>query len=194
MATTPRPSTPPPLTRDQVDNPNAADQQSPAQRGSGQRGGSGLSRGTQARLKEKAEREDKAFRQADAVAYRRATQGIPDAETLDAVLALGGDATRSSPVREQVLPDADPGLTTTTGAYRSPIDPTTAAVPASENSEIARRIAGTPTVGSRQRGTPEERYKKSDKPELDALPERDELAEQQTEDGEFEPAPNHPAY
>jgi hypothetical protein len=192
MATT---SKPPTLTRDQVDNPSAADEAAGnGQRGYGQRGGAGLSRGTQARLKEKADRDDRDFRRADAAAYRRATQGIPDAETLDAVLALGGDATRSSPVREQVLPDADPGLTTTTGAHRTPIDPTTAAVPASENSEIARRIAGTPTVGSRQRGTPETRYKKSDRPELDALPERDELDAEQDEDGTREPAPDHPAY
>jgi hypothetical protein len=64
-------------------------------------------------------------------------------------------------VREQVLPDADPGLTTTSGAYRTPIDPTTAAVPASEHSKIARDIGGTPTVGSREHGVPEERWMKS---------------------------------
>jgi hypothetical protein len=61
-------------------------------------------------------------------------------------------------VREQVLPDADPGLTTTTGAYRSPIDPTTAAVPASEHSQIAREVGGTPTVGSSAHGEPEDRW------------------------------------
>jgi hypothetical protein len=117
-----------------------------------------LAPGTQARLKEKADRENRDFRMADEAAYRRATEGVYDAETLDAVLALGGDATRSSPVREQVLPDADPGLTTTTGAYKSPLDPTTAAVPASEDSDIAREVGGTPTVGSDGHGEPEERW------------------------------------
>jgi hypothetical protein len=192
MATTPRPSAPPPLTRDQMNNPNApADVQGGGQ--TGQRRGS-LSRGTEERLKAKAEQDDRAFQRRDAAAYRRATQGVPDAQTLDAVLALGGDATRASPVREQVLPDADPGLTTTTGAYMSPIDPTTAAVPASEHSDIARRLRGTPTVGSRQNGQPESRWAKPDRPELDDLPERDELDAEQDEEGTREPAPNHPAY
>ena len=117
-----------------------------------------LAPGTQARLKEKADREDAAFKAQDDALFRRATEGVPDQETLDAVLALGGDATRSSPVREQVLPDAEPGLTTTTGAYRSPIDPTTAAVPASEHSTIAREVGGTPTVGSSEHGEPEDRW------------------------------------
>ena len=107
-----------------------------------------LAPATQQRLKDKAERESKAFQARDEALYRRATEGVPDQETLDAVLALGGDATRASPVREQVLPDADPGLTTTTGAYRSPLDPTTAAVPAAEDSDVARNVGGTPTVGS----------------------------------------------
>ena len=84
------------------------------------RGKTTLAPGTQARLKEKADREDFDFKKQDEILYRRATEGVPDQETLDAVLALGGDATRSSPVREQVLPDAEPGMTTTTGAYRSP--------------------------------------------------------------------------
>ena len=118
-----------------------------------------LAPGTQARLKEKAERDDQAFKAKDDMLRRRATEGVYDQETLDAVLALGGDATRSSPVREQVLPDAEPGLTTTTGAYRVPIDPTTAAVPASEHSDIALAIRGTPTVGSSGHGEPEERWK-----------------------------------
>ena len=117
-----------------------------------------LAPGTSQKLKEKAEREFRDYRLADEAAYRRATEGVPDLETLDAVLALGGDATRSSPVREQVLPDADPGLTTTTGAYRSPIDPTTAAVPAAENSDIARNVGGTPTVGSDGHNEPEDRW------------------------------------
>ena len=42
--------------------------------------------------------------------------------------------------------------------YRSPLDPTTAAVPASEHSQIAREVGGTPTVGSDGRGEPEERW------------------------------------
>jgi hypothetical protein len=189
MATSPR--TPPPLTEAQLDNPNVDVTTGGGQ--AGQRRGN-LSRGTEERLKKKAAEDDKAFKAKDAVLYRRATQGVPDAETLDAVLALGGDATRSSPVREQVLPDADPGLTTTTGAYASPIDPTTAAVPASEHSDIARRLRGTPTVGSRKNGQPEGRWAKPDRPELDALPERDELDAQQDEEGTREPAPNHPAY
>jgi hypothetical protein len=117
-----------------------------------------LAPGTQAKLKERADREDAAFRAQDDMLFRRATEGVPDQETLDAVLALGGDATRSSPVREQVLPDADPGLTTTTGAYRSPIDPTTAAVPASEHSTVAREVGGYPTVGSSAHGEPEDRW------------------------------------
>lgn len=119
-----------------------------------------LAPGTQARLKEKAEREDRNFKLQDELAFRKATQGVPNQETLDRVLALGGDATRSSPVAEQQLPDVDPGLTTTTGAYRSPIDPTTAAVPASIHSDIARNVGGTPTVGSREHGVPEERWMK----------------------------------
>jgi hypothetical protein len=141
-----------------------------------------LAPGTQARLKEKADREDREFKRQDDLLYRRATEGVPDQETLDAVLALGGDATRASPVREQVLPDADPGLTTTTGAYRSPIDPTTAAVPASEHSRIAREVGGTPTVGSEGHGEPEERWMKPEGGDtvidrLNNLPTRDELAE-----------------
>ena len=117
-----------------------------------------LAPGTQAKLKEKAEQQNRDYRLRDEAAYRRATEGVYDQETLDAVLALGGDATRSSPVREQVLPDAEPGLTTTTGAYRCPIDPTTAAVPAAEDSDIARNVGGTPTVGSDGHGEPEERW------------------------------------
>src|SRR4029077_1839850 len=144
-----------------------------------------LAPGTEARLKEKAEREDRAYRLQDELAYRRATEGVPDAETLDAVLALGGDATRSSPVREQVLPDADPGLTTTTGAYRSPLDPTTAAVPASEFSDIAREVSGTPTVGSREHGVPEERWLGGDIKEkmerLANLPTKEEVQEKEAD-------------
>jgi hypothetical protein len=135
-------------------------------------------------LKQKADHEGAAFRQKDEALYRRATEGVADQETLDAVLALGGDATRSSPVREQILPDADPGLTTTTGAYRSPIDPTTAAVPASEDSDIARQVGGTPTVGSREHGTPEERWQKPGEGKeridiLNSLPSREEYQEKE---------------
>jgi hypothetical protein len=152
-----------------------------------------LAPGTQARLKEKADREDREFKRQDDLLYRRATEGVPDAETLDAVLALGGDASRSSPVREQVLPDAEPGMTTTTGAYRSPIDPTTAAVPASEHSRIAREVGGTPTVGSDGHGEPEERYwpgeEGNDRIErLKNLPSKDELAEQDVDAPNDEPA------
>jgi hypothetical protein len=117
-----------------------------------------LAPGTQTRMKERAEQEAIDFKRADELAFKRATEGVYDAELLDAVLALGGDATRSSPVREQILPDAEPGFTTTTGAYRCPIDPTTAAVPASEDSDIARNLRGTPTIGSREHGVPEQRY------------------------------------
>jgi hypothetical protein len=143
-----------------------------------------LAPGTQARLKEKAERENRDFQRADELAFLRATEGVRDQETLDAVLALGGDATRSSPVREQILPDADPGLTTTTGAYRSPIDPTTAAVPASEDSDLARNLRGTPTVGSREHGTPEQRWAELEGggiyARLDSLPTQDEYKEKES--------------
>jgi hypothetical protein len=143
-----------------------------------------LAAGTQARLKEKADREGAEFRQRDEAYFRRATEGVPDQETLDAVLALGGDATRASPVREQVLPDAEPGLTTTTGAYRSPLDPTTAAVPAAEDSDIARNVGGTPTVGSREHGVPEERWQKPGDGQdridyLNSLPSREEYQEKE---------------
>jgi hypothetical protein len=145
-----------------------------------------LAAGTQKRLKEKADREGAAFKQKDEAYFRRATEGVPDQETLDAVLALGGDATRSSPVREQILPDADPGLTTTTGAYRSPLDPTTAAVPAAEDSDIARNVGGTPTVGSREHGTPEERWKKPGDGQdvidrLNSLPSREDYQKEEAE-------------
>lgn len=117
--------------------------------------------GTQKQLTQKqAEMQARAKRE-DQVARARATEGCRDQETLDAVLALGGDASRSSPVREQVLPEADAGYTTTTGAYRTPIDPMTAAVPALEDSEIVRDMGRrtSPTVGSSGLGEPEERWK-----------------------------------
>ena len=101
------------------------------------------------------EEQNKARANAD---YRRATQGIPDQETRDRVLALGGDVTRGSPVSEQSLPEPDPGLTTTTGSPSTPIDPTTAAVPAGENDPIVRRMRGVATVGGR-RGKGEELWK-----------------------------------
>jgi hypothetical protein len=151
-----------------------------------------LAPGTQARLKEKADREDFDFKKQDDILYRRATEGVPDQETLDAVLALGGDATRSSPVREQVLPDAEPGMTTTTGAYRSPIDPTTAAVPAAEHSQIAREVGGTPTVGSDRHGEPEDRYWPGDVEggaieRLKKLPTQEEYRQKEAEAAEKDP-------
>ena len=151
-----------------------------------------LAPGTQRRLKEKADREDYDFQKQDEILYRRATEGVRDQETLDAVLALGGDATRSSPVREQVLPDAEPGMTTTTGAYRSPIDPTTAAVPASEHSQIAREVGGTPTVGSDGHGEPEERYWAGDVEggaieRLKKLPTQEERNQKEAEAAEKDP-------
>jgi hypothetical protein len=157
-----------------------------------------LAPGTQARLKEKADREDLAFKRQDDMLYRRATEGVPDQETLDAVLALGGDATRASPVREQVLPDAEPGLTTTTGAYRSPIDPTTAAVPASEHSQLAREVGGYPTVGSSEHGEPEERWMKPEGGDsvidrLNNLPTQEDYREKEAERmAEFAPKNGQP--
>jgi hypothetical protein len=133
--------------------------------------------GTQAKLTQKQAEAVARAKREDAIMKARATEGVRDQETLDAVLALGGDATRSSPVREQVLPDADPGLTTTTGAYRVPIDPTTAAVPAPRSDpDLA---SGTPTIGSGEHGKPEERWKKpegGDTPEqhLMSLPTKEE--------------------
>ena len=112
----------------------------------------------QQRLEEQAA----AFQRADDAAYERATMGVGDDEDLrDKLLALGADVTRASPAREQPLPDAVPGITTTTGAYRCPIDPTTAAVPAPDDSEMAQRRRGFPTVGSgRERGGPEKLFMK----------------------------------
>ena len=125
-------------------------------------------RGTGARQTMRARMEDKYAEDADAwarqdeAAYNRATVGIPDADTLDKVLALGGDATRASPDPAQSLDDAEPGFTTTTGAHRTPIDPTTAAVPAPPNSAIAMKLRGTPTIGSREPDTPEELWQERD--------------------------------
>ena len=152
-----------------------------------------LAPGTQARLKEKAEREDAEFRRQDDMLRRQATEGCRDQETVDAVLALGGDAIKSSPVREQVLPAAEPGLTTTTGAYRSPIDPTTAAVPASEHSRIAREVGGTPTVGSDGHGQPEERWAGVDTPAVNRvrnLPTQEERTKREAEEAEKYNNPN----
>jgi hypothetical protein len=113
---------------------------------------------------ERAKEAAEAYRLADDAAYRRATEGVADEEMRDKILALGGDATRASPVIEQSLPAASPGITTTTGAYRSPIDPTTAAVPAPDDSEIVMKMRGFPTVGSgRKSGTPEKLYQKPEK-------------------------------
>jgi hypothetical protein len=91
----------------------------------------------------------------DGLLRARATGEMTE-ETRDKLLALGEDVTRASPDPAQVLPDPEPGLTTTTGAYRTPIDPTTAAVPAPENSEMVERMRGAPTIGSGGHGEPEE--------------------------------------
>ena len=111
------------------------------------------------RFKEQAED----FQRADEAMYKRATGGVLDDDMRDKLLALGADVTRASPAYEQPLPDAVPGLTTTSGAYRTPIDPTTAAVPAPDDSEIAMKMRGFPTVGSgRKSGTPEKLWAKPD--------------------------------
>lgn len=125
---------------------------------------------TQETLKQRAEEQAAAFQRADDAAWDRATMGVGDDENLrDKLLALGADVTRASPAREQPLPDAVPGLTTTTGAYRTPIDPTTAAVPAPDDSEMVVRMRGFPTVGSgREGGGPEKRWMKNENvPDLD---------------------------
>jgi hypothetical protein len=120
-------------------------------------------------FKQRLEEEAEAFKRADDAAYERATMGVGDDEDLrDKLLALGADVTRASPAREQPLPDAVPGLTTTTGAYRTPIDPTTAAVPAPDDSEIVMGMRGFPTVGSgREGGGPEKRWMKRENAILD---------------------------
>lgn len=108
-----------------------------------------------ARMKEEAER----YKAQDDILYNQAT-GVMTDEKREQLLALGEDITRASPVVEQNLPDPTPGLTTTTGAHRTPIDPTTAAVPASPDSEIVMRMRGTPTIGSgREGGKPEVLFK-----------------------------------
>jgi hypothetical protein len=117
----------------------------------------------------------------DDILYRQATQGVPDDETRDKILALGGDATRSSPVLAQNLGDPPLGLTTTTGAYRSPIDPTTAAVPADpEDPEVMRRPRGFPTIGSgRKGGAREKLWQRPEKPSNRPLPTEDPPALEQ---------------
>jgi hypothetical protein len=103
----------------------------------------------------------------DEALFKQATQGVPDEETRDKILALGGDVTRASPVMSQILGDPTPGLTTTTGAHRTPIDPTTAAVPAEPESNQVMRMKGYPTVGSgRQGGGREQLFKKPDRPDM----------------------------
>jgi hypothetical protein len=99
---------------------------------------------------------------ADDLIYARSTAGIVDDETRDKILALGGDATRASPAVEQPLADAEPGLTTTSGVHRTPLDPTTAAVPMDPTDPKLNTMAkGFPSVGSdRKSGTPEKRYHK----------------------------------
>ena len=112
---------------------------------------------TKQMLQDKADQKTRDRDEADKKAYNLATRGIVDAETRDKVLALGGDATRGSPDPFQVLPDAEAGLTTTTGAFRVPIDPTTAAVPGPVPDHTSE-IVGTPVVGSTGHGDPEELY------------------------------------
>jgi hypothetical protein len=118
----------------------------------------------QERREERLKEQEAMAEAAEKAAKQQATQGIPDEETRDKILALGGDATRSSPALSQALPDPEPGLTTTTGAYRVPIDPTTAAVAAGESDPITTRMRGTPTVGSGKSGAKEELWKE---PEVD---------------------------
>lgn len=107
----------------------------------------------EARNKEKIER----FEQEDGVRRQQASGAMTE-ETRDQLLALGEDVTRASPDPAQVLPDAEPGLTTTTGSYKTPIDPTTAAVPAPESSEVVQRMQGVPTMGSEGHGQPEKLF------------------------------------
>ena len=91
-----------------------------------------------------------AYKVADDIAYDKATKGVAIGgdELRDKVLAMGGDATRASPDPFQPLDDAVPGFTTTTGVHKTPMDPTTAAVPASPDSVLVQQMRGTPTVGS----------------------------------------------
>lgn len=91
------------------------------------------------RYQDRIKQEAEADKKADDIAYMKATQGIPDEDTMAKVIALGGDASRSSPAMEQNLGDPQPGLTTTTGTYRSPMDPTTADVPADPESDFVKR-------------------------------------------------------
>ena len=150
-------------------------------------------RGTGARQSMRARMDDKYAEEADAweregeAARTRATVGIRDGDMLDRVLAMGGDVTRASPDPAQSLADAEPGFTTTTGAYRTPIDPTTAAVPAPANSPIAMKLRGTPTVGSEGPDQPEELWKERDitldRDELDRrADEREKEVEQRAEE------------
>jgi hypothetical protein len=120
-------------------------------------------------MRNRAEQQAEMFQRADDAAYERATLGVGDDEDLrDKILALGGDVTRASPAREQPLDGAVPGITTTTGAYRTPIDPTTAAVPAPDDSEMIGRMRGFPTVGSgREGGGPEKRWMRRENAVLD---------------------------
>ena len=122
--------------------------------------------------REKLQREADDFERTDKALYEQATRGIIDEDMRDKVLALGGDATRSSPSPSQPLDDIMPGITTTTGAHRTPIDPTTAAVPAPANSEQTMRMRGFPTVGSGETGTAEELWRRPER--RDFMPEASE--------------------
>jgi hypothetical protein len=140
-------------------------------------------RSTRQRLEETNRERIATAQNRDGLLRARAT-GVMTEEMRDKLLALGEDVTRASPDPAQVLPDPEPGLTTTTGAYRVPIDPTTAAVPAPENSEMVERMRGAPTIGSRGHGQPEELWAgpkerpliQSEEEQQKALSERDQVA------------------
>ena len=116
------------------------------------------------RLEERNKDRVDAFNKNDSAARDIATGRplVDDLDLRDKLLALGADVTRASPDPHQYLPDADPGLTTTTGSHRTPIDPTTAAVPAPQNSKLVERTRGVATAGSSGPGEAEELFKKRD--------------------------------
>ena len=138
----------PPRAREPHDDDNSRDDN---------RDGRGARAPMRETFRQQQEEKAEAFKVADDIRYQRATRGVVDNDMRDRVLAMGGDATRASPDPAQPLDDATPGLTTTTGAHRTPIDPTTAAVPAAPGSELVEKMRGAPTVGSgRQHDQPEE--------------------------------------
>lgn len=96
----------------------------------------------EAQAKEKADRE-KAL---DDKLRKQATGGEMTDELKEKILALGGDASRASPDITQPLGDPPRGLTTTTGTYRSPMDPTTAAVPLTKDEVDKQAPKGYPAL------------------------------------------------